>query len=116
MKRPNIRRMQRHRARSVPDRVSQTFNHDLSVYMDEHPGVRKFINDFVKDMKLKHGHEPHIKITSFLNWIDGDTFTIELQYDGEKTNERITLEKIQGSVLTPNEVNRRMRGILYNGL
>lgn len=113
MKRPNIRRMQRHRARSVPDKVSQTFQHDLSVYMDEHPGVRKFIKDFVKDMKLKHGHEPHIKITSFLNWIDGDTFTIELQYDGEKTNEKIHDEELANRRRT---TNQRMRQIMWDGV
>jgi hypothetical protein len=86
MKRPNLQKMRKHRAKSTPDRVKKTFEQSSVLYYEEMPEVRKFMDEFAKNMRIKHGHEPDIEMFVQQDWmqLSPGVFTLELVYKGKK--------------------------------
>lgn len=118
MKRPNIKRMQKHAARSASDRTRRTFELTPDVSdVARLPGFNEWLEHFEKKMRAKHGHEPKIDISYFQNSpysTLGRDVTVALKYVGERTNPYVEMVNV-GNV-TVEEANRRMRGILWDGL
>jgi hypothetical protein len=103
MKRPNIKRMQKHAARSAPDRVRRTFELTPDVSnLIEVPGFQEWVETFMKKMRVKHGHEPKIDISTFMNEnfsTIGRDIVVALKYQGPLQTER------RGYIKTQKEIN-----------
>lgn len=115
MKRPNIRRMQKYRARSTPDVVRKVFNYDHSRFVDELPGVREFMDKFRRDMELKHGTKNFKVDTTILDRMTRypDEFVLELKYlDPFKSSYDEWHKGFDMGVMTRNEIAAR---IMWNG-
>ena len=90
MKRPNIKRMQKHAAKCTPDQVSKRFQltAEKARYVEhpsDIPGVIEFRTAFEIKMQRKHGGLPKIKQTlhSYKNMTLGDDYLLILDYDGQ---------------------------------
>ena len=115
MKRPNVARMRKHAARSTPDQVSRYFKQSGYIRGNvDDAEFQKWFEWFKKRMEAKHGVK-----TGFIDverHMDHSRFEvlIVLAYKGIDT-------PYWGALTTTerwheNDVNARMRQILYNGL
>ena len=90
MKRPNIKRMQKHSAKCTPDQVSKRFEltAEKARYVEhpsDIPGVIELQTHFEIRMKRKHGIFAKIKTTlhSYQNMTGGVDYLLILDYDGQ---------------------------------
>lgn len=112
MQRPNIRRMQKHSAKSTPDHITTSFSYDDMVTTDVYP---KWMGQFQKRMRVKHGDQYRgVDVETHHDDYRFEVFfaaTVRLHTPRPVTG-REFVDLAREGLMTPDETLRR---ILWNG-